>query len=433
MTLKDVEPTEKQVILFQQADVGYTTVSPLTGDEQCANCRWFSNRPYPDTESFCRIIEPYPDEIMNTGYCRQWAARPSNDIEDILDAIEDKSLYITPKPLQSGVMDKLRRRNHSKTLFARSSDGMRLGFHITSNGYEDRDIEHVATKALALYVEGCYKETDAGTEYIGDNPLLLWHDDMIPIGDIVHADMQAGFLVEVSRERDTPIARKVWDFWQATAQDGSRQWGTSHRFKPVKMEVIDEKLVYQEITKQETSLLLWQAAANQMTMSEVIEMAKSKDDLLDEIFGVEQAASYFARHAEGLNDLVALLAKNDVESKDVTPESEDKAVTDYSPIIEKIANAFADVSLAQVELDEQMQALKERDTEVNKERDTSLSDMTARLEKVETFMSGTPKSATQLRQSNIDNQAAQKIKDLTPAGEYDDFFGDAKVAKRGGS
>ena len=162
-------------------------------------------------------------------------------------------------------------------------------------------------------------------------------------------------------------------------------------------------------------------------------MNKEKGQTLDTAFGIEGVLSYLNRGAEGVNDLVAELAKRDVKPKEHAPDTE--AVTsevDYSPVIEKMAEAYATIVEAQSELDTELQTLKSTDETVTKERDALLADVSKRLEKIETFMLGTPSSGTQERQSNMEKEVAQAIKDKSPAGEYDDFWGGMQVPKEKG-
>lgn len=162
-------------------------------------------------------------------------------------------------------------------------------------------------------------------------------------------------------------------------------------------------------------------------------MKKTKGTTLDAAFGIEGVMDYLNRGAEGVNELVAELAKHDVKPKEKTPETEaDNGVADYSPVIAKMAEAYAALSEAQSELDTELQTLKTTDETVAKEREAVLTDVTKRLDKIDEFMSGTPKDATQKRQSNIEQSEAQTIKDKSPAGEYDEFWPGMKVPKEQG-
>lgn len=420
-----------------QEGVSYVTVSPFTGDEQCANCLFF-NPMYVDGEGHaqptsCKIVEPYPLAILATGYCTRFEAAAEPEDEALLVEIKREaqkpSTIISPKPLQDGIADKILRRNKSHTLFAKPADGLRLAMHITSNGYEDRDQEYVATKALERYVKDAYKSTADTIEYVGNNPLLFWHDDNIHIGDIIYADMQSGFLIEVSRERDTPIAHKLWNFWEASSQSGDHRWGTSHRFTPLTTSEVDGKAVFNKIEKLETSVLLWDAAANQLTTSEVIPMAKSKNDLLNEAFGIPEAASYFERGAEGLAELSALLGQNGVEAKEVdTPDMEKIEQVDNSPVILKLYDVFTELIEAQADLDGRI----ETQVTLTKERSESDSEIQNRLAIIEAFVADTPQGVKAQRLSNATPKQVESIKTET-VREVRQMYGDLDTAQEGGN
>lgn len=149
---------------------------------------------------------------------------------------------------------------------------LRLMFIVTSNAYRDREQEIVSEKALSDYVESCWN----GEVFIGDNVHLLWHDGD-PIGDIVGTEMQGPFLIEVSRERSNTVInvarqgeqplyttiKAVWDALE-TAPD----LAASHRFFYDEQDRKD--LIYDMIVKTETSTLPRWAAANVVTLSEVV-------------------------------------------------------------------------------------------------------------------------------------------------------------------
>lgn len=149
---------------------------------------------------------------------------------------------------------------------------LRLMLIVTSNAYRDREQEIVSQKALTDYVESCWE----GDAFIGDNTHLLWHDGD-PIGDIIYADMEGPFLIEVSRERpntviniarqgEAPLYTTVKDVWDAL--DTAPDLAASHRFFYDEQDRKD--LIYDMILKTETSTLPRWAAANLVTLSEVV-------------------------------------------------------------------------------------------------------------------------------------------------------------------
>lgn len=149
---------------------------------------------------------------------------------------------------------------------------LRLMLIVTSNAYRDREQEIVSEKALSDYVESSWN----GEQFVGDNAHLLWHDGD-PIGDIIYADMEGPFLIEVSRERPNAVinvarqgepplyttVRAVWD-----ALESAPDLAASHRFFYDEQD--REDLIYDMIVKTETSTLPRWAAANVVTLSEVV-------------------------------------------------------------------------------------------------------------------------------------------------------------------
>jgi len=135
---------------------------------------------------------------------------------------------------------------------------MRYGIIITSNGYQDRDGEYVTTKALDAHVSRSYD----GDDYIGDEDLLFYHDKSCKIGKIIGCGMVDGFLVELVEEIDTPTAKRVWDLWQKAPQ---WKWGASQGFYGKR-----RGDTFEDILKDETSLLLNGDASNVYTVAMVI-------------------------------------------------------------------------------------------------------------------------------------------------------------------
>jgi 2'-5' RNA ligase len=155
-------------------------------------------------------------------------------------------------------------------------DSRRLMVLRSSNAYRDREDEIISQKALQGYVAEAWNEHD---DFVGNNPLLLWHAGD-PIGDIVYAEMDGPFLLEVAQERPNtvinlaadgevplPVAMKaVWD-----ALEQLDDLGASPAFY---YELGDrEDKVYERIYKVETSVLPRWAAANLFTDAEIVRSA----------------------------------------------------------------------------------------------------------------------------------------------------------------
>lgn len=191
-----------------------------------------------------------------------------------------------------------------QVLKARDEDGRRLMVIVTSNAYKDREDEIIPEAALAADVDRRWQ----GDAFVDGDPLLLWHAGE-PIGDIVFADMEGAFLLEVARERDPeqmvdlaaegepPLRVPVGTVWDVVEQ-GDEEWAASHRFLYARREAG----VYGPIRKNETSVLPHWAAANPWTYSGIIhkelEMAnKQRRGFLGKMFGPEMEEQVDATRA----------------------------------------------------------------------------------------------------------------------------------------
>lgn len=153
-----------------------------------------------------------------------------------------------------------------------SSDKLRLMMLVTSNAYRDREEEIVSQKALGGYVESCWKDGD----FVGDNPLLLWHGGE-PIGEIIYAAMEGPFLTEIARELPNqivnversgqpPVYGQIKSIWDALEKESDL--GASHEFAYLASDRDDG--IYDLIIKTETSVLPRAAAANILTDGAII-------------------------------------------------------------------------------------------------------------------------------------------------------------------
>jgi hypothetical protein len=339
-----------------QEETNYVTVSPKTGEQQCANCRfyvWANMMQDGDGKakmgtSSCALIECYPEPILPTGYCDRWEVDPpeSTEVEPIPVTIVDMEFASTDAGMLETAVRKLTGKPLPGYTMTKNDDGRRLMVIFTSNGYKDREFEHVATKALAEYVDSQWK----GDGWNGDNVHLLWHLKQLgPIGDIVWAGMIEGFLVEIAKERDHLIAKTVWDFIEAHPE---LDWGASHGFKVRQMA---DKDTYSEIRKFETSSLPRAFAAHPLTYSGVVKMVDAKKDpkaaLLDEMFHIEDVAGLLANGGpKALNEALAKvgveakeLKEGETQTEPVTPAPEAEKPVDFSQLMTELIGAQARV------------------------------------------------------------------------------------------
>lgn len=216
--------------------------------------------------------------------------------------MDTSTFYITPRPF--GALERVIGRREYVGIVHK--DGLRHMFLITSNSYRDRENEFITTKALNDYVDSNWHGDDFTSQ-----PLLFWHgtentpiEQQEPIGEIIWADMQGPFLLELARETPGTITHRgkayavsgVWDYIEAHPEEG---WGASHGFNFLdKQRDSDGSKTYHAIRKFETSVLPRKAAANLYTFAGVIPMGR--DDKLDQILSVPGAAKQLRENAKRL-------------------------------------------------------------------------------------------------------------------------------------
>lgn len=375
---------EKMAWMFEQSIVNYIPLSATTG-QACANCIFYRSTGFDGIEwPHCHIVADWPDPIEPTGWCDRWEAKPeppepeptvAEAIEDLAVAIEGvvemsadetrHEYFISPADSTMGKLKKSLSSNLTPGVYIlKDAAGQRWMWLTTSNGYRDRDNQHVAMKALQEYVEASW--TGDNTAFIGQNDHYFWHWKQLgSISDLMFADVWNGFLVELWREQpDNPVAKAAYNFVENHPEI---EWGSSQGFfgKP-------NGDTFKTIMKFESTTLPRDAAANLLTLSEVLPMSmKSKrdamlDQMFKEEFGIDGAAAMLH---EGVNKLKAALdakgiqAKSLGEGSDALKQARADAIGDT-----------ADLILSMVDLQNEFE--KEL-TEVKKERDTARGEVTA--------------------------------------------------------
>lgn len=249
-----------------------------------------------------------------------------------------KSFVAVPR-IDGSLWDKMRSLFKSELkpgqYMIKGADGLRYMFLITSNSYEDRDDETMTSKALEHYEASCYPGDDL---FHCDNPLVYWHDDDVPMGEIVAVNYSAPFLVEVAKELPSPTARIIWDY----AEKHGDKAGVSQRFG-YRDEDRQSDGSFTQIFKQETSYLPDRSlAANIMTAIGVIDKNMStpqSDTWLNKIFSEatggkikDAAAKIHAKSGELDKELAALGITHKAKADD--PDKEPKLDENGNPIEE---------------------------------------------------------------------------------------------------
>lgn len=301
----------------------------------------------------------------------------------------------------------------------KGADGLRYMFLITSNSYEDRDNETITSKALEHYEASCYPGENL---FHCDNPLLWWHDDDVPMGDIVAVNYSTPFLVEVAKELPSPTARILWDY----AEKNGDKAGASHRFG-YRDEDRQPDGSYTHIVKQETSYLPErELAANIMTYAGVIDKTMStqqSDARLNQVFSeatggkIQEAAKLIHAKSGELDKQLAALgithkAKADVPPGEETPadapegeapeeEQKQDLPGDFMAKLQQLqaiyalcmelVGAQAGMMDAQVEMAKSIKAVQDERVKEKAASDT----MEQRLAALEAWRKLTPRSASQ--------------------------------------
>lgn len=177
---------------------------------------------------------------------------------------------------------------HPVTAF--KMDGQRYMLLVSTNGFKDREGEYVSQYAMRDEINRQWDEDG----FHGDNVMKFWHAGP-PIGDIIWADQEGAFTIEVARERTSgsPLIQAyttaIWDYLeQGPDEPYGASIGYAYRDSDKTLTLDSESAIaplYQRLRKSETSPLPTNEAANPYTFSGVIEMTTKRDQELDKILG----------------------------------------------------------------------------------------------------------------------------------------------------
>lgn len=441
------EHYEKMGWIYEQDVVNYVMLSQTQG-QACANCIFYRSSGFDGIEwPHCHIVADYPDPIEPTGLCDRWEAKPepppkeptvAEMISELAEAIsgememevemaakDDRHEYfITPSDSTVG---KLRKSLTAKIApglkVLKDAAGQRYMWMVTSNGYRDRDQQHVATKALQEYVDDCW--TGDNTAFVGQNDHYFWHwKELGSISDLKFADVWSGFLVELWREQpDNPIAKAVYNFIEDHPEI---EWGSSHGFYAK----LDGD-TFKSIKKFESTTLPLVAAANLLTLSEVLPMnAKgARDGLLDRLFkeqfNIEGAAAMLH---EGPDKLHAALESQGIQAKSLG-EGNEALKQARADAIGNTADLILSIVEVQDEFDKQLGELKSgRAADQTKitALETQLAAKDAELKELRGIVNAGPRRATTDDSTVVKDEAALKAAQEQNV-EYDPAFPGMKV------
>lgn len=318
---------------------------------------------------------------------------------------DHKTLYAAPDSNDAGVikalLGKFQRGLKPGQSVVKAADGKRLMLIVTSNSYKDRDDETLTSQALKEDVDRHWTQGD--DVFMSNNPLLFWHDDDIPVGEIIWGDMVGPFYVEVGKETNNPLSRLYFDYREAHPEE---KWGASHRFAYYSADRSKEG-DYARIFKQETTTLPLEAAANLITLSEVLPMSDKRSKKFDEIMGFDGA--YQLLKTEGFDALSKKLSEQGVEHKSVdAPDFNPDAVgTMAKAFVQMVADA-EEQDKAVAELSEKLTAAEKAFNDKTAELDTALKAVNEKQAALDAQLSARPSSASRSDETVVTNAEISK-------------------------
>lgn len=313
---------------------------------------------------------------------------------------ERKTIYAAPDSNDTGILkavaDKLKRGPKPGHSVFKAADGQRYMLIVTSNSYQDREAETLTSQALKEDVDRHWTQGDDA--YMVNNPLLYWHDDDIPLGEVVWGDMVGPFYVEVAQEGKSLVAQRYFDYRETHPGE---KWGSSHRFAYFQGDRSSSG-DYRRIFKQETTTLPLDAAANLLTISEVIPMSDKRAKKFDEIMGIDGA--YDTLKTEGFDALVKRLQANGVEHKaldeaatDVAQKAASAIAKSYTDIVEDVASLDERVEKAVTDLTSAKESFDTKSGAL----DEAIKQVAELQQQLQAQLDARPRSASQAHETSV--------------------------------
>lgn len=450
-TKPEQQPADaNKMLMYRQEEANYVELSGKRG-QACANCRWF--KPYGNYDDerpipVCHIVDSYPLDILATGWCEQWQGKPPGNPYEPVPA----PVYIVPDPDDDDLMEDERAHDHAHgqpdgegfitpgdgflrkaaraisgeklhpgTTVLKAADGRRLLFMVTTNAYKDRENETMLSEALKRYVDSAW--TDDG-QFIGEQPLLVWHDKNIPpVGELIYTDLWGPFVVEVFKELPDVWPELYFDYLETTDVPHGASFGFQYLLSD------KEQGDYRAFRKFESSSLPLDAAANLLTFSGVIKAMATRDDYLKGIFqqaGMDVDPADLRSNFDGV---VAKLTAAGVEHKDkdgAEPAAPTVDLSKVAQLVIKMAEDLGDVvgRLDTVETAQAEKANNDALTAVNGRLDS----IDAALKDVGDALKLRPR-ATQAEATVVPDEDGAKAKQQM--SEPDEFWGGLVNVKPG--
>lgn len=193
---------------------------------------------------------------------------------------------------------------------------------ISSNGFQDREKEIVATDALKAEVARADSEGDRG-------PLILWHTPGTEFGDCDFQEVEGRFLIESGTFRNTEFAQAV----KASLKSYAGPLGISIGFRHP-ADQPDANGVFGTITKIiERSVCPLSVVANPFTTfntlyKEYQQMNDAKRGFFAELIGAERADAIIEKASSSTKDLESLYAYKAIDELNEKADADDSTKTD---------------------------------------------------------------------------------------------------------
>lgn len=356
------DTAQKGMALYTQAEVNYTDYAVRRNpvNAVCQTCRWFSKAHITDdgtVEHFCHIVEPYPLEIVATGYCEKWSERPAvkPDIDDTqeteavgveveTDAMGDDEDGL-PIPLRAALSEgaamaddmeartigrypsKQALADAAKTAETYTVKALGDGLWVAafSNNFKDRQGEIISEAAFDRYLSRVQRGAVPMPE------LWVWHTAGTRAGKALWVDKAGHIVYAVGKFDDTPQGRAL----EATMQRAKAgEFTLSHGFTYESWAL--KEGVYHDLNVFEISVLPVGAEANPYTAITAIRedskmLTDEKKQFFTRVFG--ERAGEVIKLAENFEKAGKAIADAGVQYKEYA---------DYTPPVETGAKAAND-------------------------------------------------------------------------------------------
>jgi hypothetical protein len=304
----------KDITVFSQDAVNYTTLSPEITSRACANCIFYRSTGFDGVDwPHCHIVDGWPLPIEPTGLCDEWRLNPGEEpyvqepvpvvivnAEVVTIAYEEMALDI-PKSMMKkvrdfvgGLMPKAQPDPEPQAFAVFKSASGKMAWLARHTGkWIDREGEILAERAHEAYVDRVAKG-------LVDPPeLWMWHAPGTKHGKAVAVWKAGGFVCAAGYFDDTEAGKSAFEYYQ----QHSGKIKLSHMFHYPKVAKING--VYHEYNTVEITTLPDGAEAFPYTNFEEIQTMALPDhakNMIREALGAEVLAAAEALDSKAVSD-----------------------------------------------------------------------------------------------------------------------------------